>query len=65
MKCLFARHAADVVLTALGLAAAGCAPQAKVVTAITNSTDQVKFLYVQGASQGIIRCTVGPGGALG
>lgn len=50
-------------LTAV-LAGGGCAAPAKVITAITNNNDQIKFLYSQGTSQGIIKCTVGPAGAL-
>ena len=40
------------------LALGGCAARAKVITAITNNNDQIKFLYVQGDSQGIIKCGV-------
>ncbi|APR78362.1 Hypothetical protein A7982_03709 [Minicystis rosea] len=53
-----------VTIAGIGLLAGGCAPPAKFVTAITNSHDQIKFLYVQGPSQGIVKCAVGPGGAL-
>jgi hypothetical protein len=52
-----------LVGSALGLA--GCAPQAKIITAITSSNDQIKFLYVQGGGQGIVKCAVAPDGALG
>ncbi|MFT3765718.1 MAG: hypothetical protein QM820_09405 [Minicystis sp.] len=58
------RIAIAAILAAIGIAAGGCAPPAKVVTAITNSREQVKFLYVQGESQGIVKCAVGPSGAL-
>jgi hypothetical protein len=46
------------------LAVSGCAAPAKVITAITSNTDQIKFLYVQGTGQGIIKCAIGPAGAL-
>ena len=46
------------------LALGGCGAQAKVITAITNNNDQIKFLYVQGGSQGIIKCGVAADGAL-
>ena len=46
------------------LALGGCAAQAKVITAITSNNDQIKFLYVQGGSQGIIKCGVATDGAL-
>lgn len=55
-------RAAAVILAVL--AAGGCAAPAKVITAITNTNDQIKFLYVQGNSQGIIKCAVGAAGAL-
>ena len=55
-------RAAAVILAVL--AGGGCAAPAKVITAITNNNDQIKFLYVQGNSQGIIKCTVGAAGAL-
>lgn len=53
---------AAVALAAL--TAGGCAAPAKVITAITSNNDQIKFLYVQGAGQGIIKCAIGPAGAL-
>ena len=48
-----------------GLAAVlgGCASP-RVVTAITSSRDQIKFLYVEGSDQGVIKCSVGADGAL-
>jgi len=46
------------------LALSGCAAHAKVITAITTSREQIKFLYVQGSGQGIIKCVIGPAGAL-
>jgi hypothetical protein len=46
------------------LALGGCGAPAKVITAITNNNDQIKFLYVQGGSQGIIKCGVAADGAL-
>ncbi|HVJ88544.1 MAG TPA: hypothetical protein VM580_01995 [Labilithrix sp.] len=48
-----------------GLAAVlgGCA-HPRVVTAITSSRDQIKFLYVEGSDQGVIKCSVGADGAL-
>ena len=48
----------------LALTAGGCVTPAKYITAITNSNDQIKFLYVQGTRQGIIKCSVGQAGAL-
>lgn len=56
--------AAALTLALFGAGAGGCAAPAKVIKAITNNNDQIKFLYVQGTSQGIIKCTVGPAGAL-
>lgn len=49
---------------ALLLTVSGCVTPAKWITAITTRNDQIKFLYVQGKSQGIIKCMVGPAGAL-
>lgn len=46
------------------LALGGCAAPAKVITSITNNNDQIKFLYVQGSAQGIIKCGVAADGAL-
>ena len=48
----------------LALTVSGCVTPAKYITAITSSNDQIKFLYVQGSSQGIIKCAIGPAGAL-
>jgi hypothetical protein len=48
----------------LALTCSGCTAHAKWITAITSSNDQIKFLYVQGNSQGIIKCAIGPAGAL-
>ena len=45
------------------LALSGCA-KPRVVTGITHSRDQIKFLYFEGSQQGIIQCRVNPGGAL-
>ena len=45
-------------------ALAGCTKQPRVVTAITYSRDQIKFLYAEGAEQGVIKCKMNPGGAL-
>lgn len=61
------RHIVRAAAVAVGLAAltgGGCAAPAKVITAITNTHEQIKFLYVQGSSQGIIKCSIGPAGAL-
>ena len=52
------------LLAVIPLAGIGCAAPAKVITAITNNSEQIKFLYVQGSSQGIIKCAIGPAGAL-
>ena len=46
------------------MAIGGCAAPAKSITAITGSQAQIKFLYVQGEKQGIIKCAIGPDGAL-
>ena len=43
----------------------GCASSARVVTAITSSRDQIKFLYVEGTDQGVIKCKVASDGAIG
>lgn len=54
-----------VIAGLLALAAlAGCTPPPKVVTNITNARDQVKFLYVQGDGQGVLKCQVAQDGAL-
>lgn len=58
--------ASRVALMVFGLALmGGCASSPRVVTAITSSRDQVKFLYVEGNDQGVIKCKVGGDGALG
>jgi hypothetical protein len=46
------------------LTTGGCAASAKVITSITSSNSQIKFLYRQGGGQGIIKCEVASGGAL-
>jgi hypothetical protein len=45
------------------LALAGCA-KPRVVTGVTHSRDQIKFLYFEGSEQGVIQCKINPGGAL-
>lgn len=60
-----ARAFGRAALMALALSAmGGCASNARVVTAITSSRDQVKFLYVEGSDQGVIKCKVGADGSL-
>ena len=56
-----------VALTTLALSAVvtGCAGSPRVVTAITSSRDQVKFLYIEGNGQGVIKCKVAADGTLG
>lgn len=54
-------RAAVVVTVASALV--GCA-RPRVVTAITGRGDQMKFLYVEGNEQGLVRCKVAPDGAL-
>lgn len=55
-----------VALMAVAVSAAtGCAGSPRVVTAITSSRDQVKFLYIEGSDQGVIKCKVGGDGTLG
>lgn len=46
-------------------AAVGCGSSARVVTAITSSRDQIKFLYIEGSDQGVIKCKVAGDGSLG
>ncbi len=46
------------------VAATGCTPPPKLVVQITNARDQIKFLYVQGNGQGVMKCQVAPDGAL-
>lgn len=62
MKRLLKKASCAALLLALG--AGGCVTPAKYITAITNANDQIKFLYVQGSRQGIIKCIVGQAGAL-
>lgn len=51
----------------LGLAAtffvAGCG-SARVCRGITSRGDEVKFLYYQGGATGVVKCRLGPDGAL-
>lgn len=55
-----------IALIAIAMAAvSGCASSPRVVTAITSSRDQIKFLYIEGSDQGVIKCKVGGDGALG
>jgi hypothetical protein len=66
MYVLPSARAIRVALMGLALAAlGGCAASPRVVTAITSSRDQVKFLYVEGSDQGVIKCKVGGDGSLG
>lgn len=53
-----------IAIVAFGALAAGCAPPAKVVTKISSARDQIKLLYVQGDTQGVLKCQVGADGAL-
>lgn len=46
------------------LGGVACAPPPKVVTKITSARDQMKFLVVQGHRQSVVKCQVGPDGAL-
>jgi hypothetical protein len=49
----------------LGLAALGMGcTHARTVQAITMSRDQIKFLYSEGGTQGILKCQVAPDGSL-
>lgn len=52
-----------VVAAGLAFALGGCA-KPRVIQAITGRQDTMKFLYVEGNDQGIVRCKVGPDGAL-
>lgn len=63
-RCKQMMRAAAVAVSLSALTVGGCAAPAKVITAITNNNEQIKFLYVQGSSQGIIKCSIGPAGAL-
>lgn len=60
----FARRLGAVSLL-VGIASmiGGCASP-RVVTAVTSSRDQIKFLYVEGSDQGVIKCNVAGDGAL-
>jgi hypothetical protein len=51
------------VLVAL-LGGVACAPPPKVVSQITSSKDQIKFLVVQGNSQQVIKCKMAGDGTL-
>ena len=62
MKWILTTTMRAAILAALVVS--GCAAPAKFITAITSSNDQIKFLYVQGGGQGIIKCAIGPAGAL-
>jgi hypothetical protein len=54
-----------LVASAVLVCTAGCAPPPpKLVVHITNARDQIKFLYVQGNGQGVLKCQVAPDGAL-
>ena len=57
------RMAPVLGLVGLALSATGCA-QPKVITAVTSANDQIKFLYVEGSKQGVMKCKVGTDGAL-
>jgi phosphoribosylformylglycinamidine (FGAM) synthase-like amidotransferase family enzyme len=52
-----------VVAAGLAFALVGCA-KPRVIQAITGRQDQMKFLYVEGNDQGIVRCKVNPDGSL-
>ena len=52
------------IFAGVALSLGGCAARAKVITGITSANDQIKFLYVQGQHQGLVKCTVGAEGAL-
>jgi hypothetical protein len=42
----------------------GCGASPRVVTAITGSRDQIKFLYFEGSDQGVVKCKVAGDGTL-
>jgi hypothetical protein len=52
-----------VVAIAVALSTAACAAP-RVVSGITSSRDQIKFLYQEGDSQGVIKCKVATDGSL-
>lgn len=64
MNRRFRQTLCAAAVTLAALTAGGCAAPAKVITAITHNNQQIKFLYVQGTSQGIIKCSIGAEGAL-
>lgn len=47
----------------LALSSAACASP-RVISGITSSRDQIKFLYQEGSSQGVLKCKVAPDAAL-
>ena len=51
------------VLVAIALGAVGCGSP-RVVRGITSRADQVKFLYIEGGDTGVVKCELGPDGAL-
>jgi hypothetical protein len=57
------RLGAVALLVGLASMIGGCASP-RVVTAVTSSRDQIKFLYVEGNDQGVIKCNVAGDGAL-
>lgn len=57
--------ASRAALVAIAVTAvAGCGGSPRVVTAVTSSRDQIKFLYFEGSDQGVIKCKVAGDGAL-
>jgi hypothetical protein len=54
-----------VIAAVVALAAAtGCTPPPKLVVHVTSARDQIKFLYLQGNGQGVLKCQVAADGAL-
>ncbi len=47
----------------LALSSAACASP-RVISGITSSRDQIKFLYQEGSSQGVLKCKVAPDASL-
>lgn len=47
----------------LALSSAACAAP-RVISGITSSRDQIKFLYQEGGSQGVLKCKVAPDASL-